>query len=497
MKILAVRSNLKNVRDHTLIVGVYQQGGKAKLPSEASYLQPLLVPLQKDKAFSAKFKELSFIRLTKAGRASNILWLGLGKKEKLTSQKLREACVAAGSYLSNAKVPSFTLHASLVTPVDASNIQAMAESLALPLYRYSKFKQKAKVNSGIKQVSLAVSSLAELKEAKQGIERAKIYIDACNLVRDLVNDPSNVLRTDVYADLAQEIGKKHGLKTNVFKRKDLEKEGFNALLAVNKGSDQEPRLVILEHNADKKGLPTICLVGKGITFDSGGISLKPSDGMMDMKIDMTGSATVLALMTIVSQFKLPLHVVGVMAITDNMPSGKATVPGDIVKSYSGKTIEILNTDAEGRLILADAMSYAEKHFKPQLMIDFATLTGACVIALGNAGAGVMGTDQASIDKLLTLSKDSGDKIWQLPLWDDYRAEFDSDVADLKNIASNRGAGASKGGIFLNQFVSSNTPWIHFDMAGSAAIPQATALYSPRGATAACVRLVADFLLNWH
>jgi len=203
----------------------------------------------------------------------------------------------------------------------------------------------------------------------------------------------------------------------------------------------------------------------------------------------------LGLMQIVAQLNLPLHVVGIMPITDNMPSGKATVPGDIVKSYQGKTIEILNTDAEGRLILADAMAYADKQYKPKLLMDFATLTGACVIALGEAGAGIMGTDQKTMDELKKLSCKTGDKIWQLPLWDEFRDEFKSDCADIRNIGTTREAGASKGGIFLQAFLNDKTPWVHFDIAGSAFTHHPTHRYYPKGATAACVRLVAEFLSN--
>jgi len=373
--------------------------------------------------------------------------------------------------------------------------QICAESLGLPLYRFTKFKTEEESKSNIKEITLAVLTDNEHKDGKKGLDLATILIEGCNLVRDLVNTPSNGLRPPQYAELAAEIGKKVGLKVKVFHEKELEKEGFGALLAVNRGSEEPARFVVLEHNAGKKGLDTICLVGKGITFDSGGISLKPSESMETMKCDMAGSAMVLALMRIVAKLNLPLHVVGFMPITDNMPSGKATVPGDIVKSYSGKTIEILNTDAEGRLILADALAYADKNYNPKLIIDFATLTGACVIALGEAGAGVMGTDQKAIDHLKELSEFSGDKIWQLPLWDEYREELKSPIADIRNIGTTRGAGTAKGALFLQTFIRDKTPWVHFDIAGSAFVSKPTHRYYPKGATASCVRLVSEFLIE--
>jgi len=498
MKINSVKASLKSVRDHTVIIPVYQQGTQLKLPMGVGHLKPFIDKLKKEKVFEGKARQTHYLRFVKAGRSQHVLVVGLGKKGECKLTKLREVLISASSHLKKEKVPSFTLHLSSIRECDCPMFaQAAVESLVMPLYAYTKFKKNGSAHSGVKSVTVAVDTAAELKIAKKGLDKAKKYIDACNLVRDLVNAPSNDLKTDHYANLARDVGKQVGLKVKVFLEKELAKEGFNALLSVNKGSDQPPRLVVLEHNSNKKGLDTVCLVGKGITFDTGGISLKPSLGMDDMKCDMAGSATVLGIMQIVARLNLPLHVVGLMPITDNMPSGKATVPGDIVKSYSGKTIEILNTDAEGRLILADALAYADKHYKPKLMIDFATLTGACVVALGNAGAGIMGTDQASMDRLKKLSCRTGDRIWQLPLWDEFREEFDSHNADIKNIGNNRGAGASKAGIFLNAFVSEKTPWVHFDIAGSAYIPKPTRRYAPRGATAACVRLVAEFLSEWN
>ena len=500
LKIQIQKSVLKSIKDHTLIIPLYQQGTKAELPKNGAFLRPLLDKLMKDKIFKADFKEVHYLRFVKAGQSQNVLFVGLGKKKELTLSGLREALISASAYLSKAKVPSFSFHLSSVAWSGKRSFsevaQAVCESLVLPLYKFTKFKKDEDPDSGVKAVTLAVDSLEEVLEGKKGLSKAKVFIDASNLVRDLVNTPHNAMQAPDLAQAAQDVAKAVGLKCTVFTEKELQKEGFGALLAVNQGSDIPPRFVILEHHAGKKELDTVCLVGKGITFDSGGISLKPPDAMETMKDDMAGSATVLGIMEIVAKLNLPLHVVGFMAITNNMPSGKATVPGDIVKSYLGKTIEILNTDAEGRLILADAVAYADKHYKPNLLIDFATLTGACVVALGEAGAGVMGTAQKAIDRLKDLSCLTGDKIWQLPLWEEYREELKSDIADLKNIGNTRGAGSSKGGMFIQAFINDKTPWVHFDIAGSAFITKPTHRYTPKGATAACVRLVAEFLIQW-
>ncbi len=501
MKIQITRSSSRSAKDHTLVVPVYQQGGKAAVPKNGGFLKPLLDKLQKENLFKADPREVFLVRFAKTGASTNILLCGLGKKEDNSLNRIREALIASGSTLSKAKISSLGCLLSHVTVPAGVTFESLSqvatEALALPLYQFSKFKKSAKEDSGVKSLTLFVESNDEVTAGKKGIAKAKILIDASNLVRDLVNTPHNSMKAPDLALAAEEVAKQAGLKVTVFTEKELQKEGFGTLLAVNQGSDIPPRFVILEHNAGKKDLDTICLVGKGITFDSGGMSLKPADAMETMKDDMAGSATVLGIMQVVSKLNLNLHVVGFMAITNNMPSGKAIVPGDIVKSYLGKTIEILNTDAEGRLVLADAVAYADKNFSPKLLIDFATLTGACVIALGEAGAGMMGTDQASMDKLLELSYFSGDKVWQLPLWSEYREELKSDNADLKNVGSNRGAGTAKGAMFIQEFINPKTPWIHFDIAGSAFISRPTYRYYPKGATGACLRLVSEFLINWN
>lgn len=501
MKIQILRSSPKSAKDHTLVVPVYQQGGKAVLPKNGGFLRPLFDKLQKEGLFKADSREIYLARFAKTGASAHVLLCGLGKKEENSLNRLRESLIAASCSLSKAKVSGVgCLLSHVEVPKDCTFealSQVATEALVLPLYQFSKFKKTAKEDSGVKSVTLFVENNEEVSLGKKGIAKAKILIDASNLVRDLVNTPHNSMKAPDLALVAEQVGKRAGLKVTVFTEKELQKEGFGTLLAVNQGSDIPPRFVILEHNAGKKDLDTICLVGKGITFDSGGMSLKPADAMETMKDDMAGSATVLGIMEVVAKLNLNLNVVGFMAITNNMPSGKATVPGDIVKSYLGKTVEILNTDAEGRLVLADAVAYADKNYHPKLLMDFATLTGACVIALGEAGAGIMGTDQVSMDKLLKLSYFSGDKVWQLPLWAEYREELKSDNADIKNIGNTRGAGTAKGAMFIQEFISPKTPWIHFDIAGSAFISRPTYRYFPKGATAACLRLVSEFLINWN
>ncbi|OGQ17449.1 MAG: hypothetical protein A3B70_00345, partial [Deltaproteobacteria bacterium RIFCSPHIGHO2_02_FULL_40_11] len=383
MKIQIQKATLNRVQDHTLIIPVYQQGTKPKLPKNGAFLKGLLTKLQKEDIFDGGFKKVAFVRYAKVGKSDSILFLGLGKKDEMRRNRLREALITASSTLKQNNVLSFTFHLSSCELHDKYAIdtlsQVSAEALVLPLYTFYKYKKKMKENSGVKSVTIAVDTPEHLLNGKKGISKAHHYIDACNLVRDLVNTPHNDLTSVKFADLAKEEAVKAGLKVTVWGKKELEKEKFGAFLAVNQASDTPPRFVILEHKSKVKDAKTVCLVGKGITFDTGGISLKPAANLDEMRMDMAGAATVLAITILAAKFNLPVNVIGFLCLTNNMPSGKATVPGDIVTAYNGKTIEILNTDAEGRLVLADGMAYADKNYNPNLLMDFATLTGACVI----------------------------------------------------------------------------------------------------------------------
>jgi leucyl aminopeptidase len=294
------------------------------------------------------------------------------------------------------------------------------------------------------------------------------------------------------ADQAKRLAETHGFALTVLDRAQLEREGMRTLLAVAQGSAQEPRFIVLEYRG--KGAddaPPIALVGKGVTFDSGGISIKPAQNMEDMKFDMSGAAAVLGTFEVLGRLKPSINVVGLIPATENLPSGTALKPGDVIKSHAGKTIEIINTDAEGRLILCDALSYVRR-FKPAAVIDAATLTGAVVVALGHAAIGLMGTDDALVAEVRDAGERAGERCWQLPLWDEYRDLLRSDVADLKNSAG-RGAGTIAGGWFLREFAT-GYPWVHLDIAGTA-YTDSDAPYQAKGPTAIGVRLFSEFVLK--
>ncbi|MDP7238405.1 MAG: leucyl aminopeptidase, partial [Candidatus Latescibacteria bacterium] len=290
---------------------------------------------------------------------------------------------------------------------------------------------------------------------------------------------------------AREMSKSYDLKCDILTRENITKEKMGALLAVSAGSEEPPRFIILEYGEPSDDYDTIVFVGKGITFDSGGISLKPGSGMEEMKHDMSGAAAVVGAMRAIGEMKPPLHVVGLIPSSENLPDGKALKPGDIITAYSGKTIEIINTDAEGRLVLADALGYADR-YKPAAVIDLATLTGACVVALGHAASGMMGNNENLMTRVRSAGDTSGERVWPLPLWEEYHDEIKSHIADVKNTGG-RWGGALTAGAFLEKFV--DYPWVHLDIAGPAYSEKATD-YCPQGATGAGTRLLIQMIRDW-
>jgi leucyl aminopeptidase len=294
------------------------------------------------------------------------------------------------------------------------------------------------------------------------------------------------------AEKARQIAKDHSMEIQVLEVSEAEAMGMGAFAAVARGSQEPGKFIVLEYNKGKE-LDTIALVGKGITFDSGGISIKPSEHMERMKDDMSGAAAVLATLQAASQLQIPLHLVGIIPATENLPSGKAYKPGDVLKTLSGQTVEVISTDAEGRLILSDALTYSLR-YKPKAIIDLATLTGACVIALGDYVMGLFGNDEALLKRIEEASSKSGEKAWRFPLWDEYFEYIKSDVADFRNVGT-RAAGAIIGGIFLSKFVE-KTPWVHVDIAGPAFIGKERS-YIPKGGTGVGVRLLVQMLRDWQ
>ncbi|MYB61238.1 MAG: leucyl aminopeptidase [Gemmatimonadetes bacterium] len=370
--------------------------------------------------------------------------------------------------------------------------QATVEGLLLGAYRYDDFKTGGDTDrSGIESVAVVTPQRAQAYEIRDGIEAGLISAESTDLARDLSNAPGNAMTPRKLAAAARKMAGETGLKCRVLTRKDIEKERMGALLAVNAGSEEPPRFIVLEHGEASDGTDTLVFIGKGITFDSGGISIKSSGGMEEMKHDMSGAAAVIGAMRSIALSKPSLHVVGLVPATENLPDGKALKPGDIITTRSGKTIEVINTDAEGRLVLADALEYAER-YNPAAVIDLATLTGACVVALGYAATGMMGNDDGLQDRVRSAGETTGERVWPLPLWQDYHDQIKSHIADVKNTGG-RWAGALTAGAFLAKFVE--RPWVHLDIAGTA-YTDSSKPYCPKGATGVGVRLLLQLVKDW-
>ena len=421
--------------------------------------------------------------------AERVLLVGLGKKGELTDERLRQAAGSATQALRSARVASFSsaLHLCATLP---EALEAVATGTLLGSYTFEWYKTKEKEERfNFETMTLLLLQEDAAEQARDRVRQTEILCHGVQLARDLVTQPGNVVTTGYLANTAREIAGRHGLVCRVYEQEELEKLGLHALVAVGKGSAEPPRLIVLEyHGAPNKGRPVV-LVGKGVTFDSGGISLKPGAGMEEMKTDMAGSAAVLGTLSAAAGLKLPVNLVGIIPTAENMPDGKAFRPGDVLTSLSGTTIEITNTDAEGRLILCDALHFAQQ-YKPVAMIDLATLTGACVVALGHEASGLMGNDQRLADALKRAGEQSGERLWQLPVWDEYGENMKSDIADLKNSGS-RDAGATKAAWFLKQFVGT-VHWAHLDIASTAWCDKARP-YCPKGATGVGVRLLVEYL----
>jgi leucyl aminopeptidase len=383
-------------------------------------------------------------------------------------------------------------------PVDApaglSIAAEMGVGALLRSYKFDKYRtvQKPGQKAALSELTIAT---AHPNAARSSFGRGKAVAEGVFFTRDLVSEPANILYPESFAERVRDRLTPLGVTVEILGESKLAKLGMGALLGVGQGSERETQLVVMSYNGAPKvkNKRPVAFVGKGVTFDTGGISLKPGPGMEDMKWDMAGAGAVAGLIAALAGRKAKVNAVGVIALVENMPDGKAQRPGDIVKSMSGQTIEVLNTDAEGRLALADALWYTVDRFKPQAMVDLATLTGAIIIALGSEYAGLFANDDALADQLLAAGTDSGEKLWRMPIADSYDKQIDTDAADMKNIADGRGAGSSIGAVFLKRFVK-DTRWAHLDIAGMAWSKKDSPTV-PKGATAFGVRLLDRFVAD--
>ncbi len=443
--------------------------------------------------FKGELFECRLLHTQGALPAKRVLLTGLGKREDFDLDKWRGAASKAGQFIRDLGVKRFAFPVSKFGEFGEEELsEAFVTGLILGTYQFDEFKttERDKIKK-MEEVVLVGETANDSRTIQAGMGRGRIVSEAVCMARDLVNGPANQITPGVLAQRAEQIAKDYGIEIEVLDLSKAESMGMGAFVAVAKGSHEPAKFITLEYNRGE-GAETIALVGKGITFDSGGISIKPSEGMERMKDDMSGAAAVLAVMKAASELQLPLHLVGIIPATENLPGGKAYKPGDILKTLSGQTVEVISTDAEGRLILSDALTYSLR-YQPKAMIDLATLTGACVVALGDYVIGLFGNDEALLKKIERASVKTGEKVWQFPLWDEYFDYLKSDVADFRNVGT-RAAGAIIGGIFLSKFAG-KTPWVHLDIAGPASIEKEKP-YTPRGGTGSGVRLVLQVLTDW-
>ena len=424
--------------------------------------------------------------------ADRVLLIGAGKERELNDVSYRRVIANSIRFLRGIGAPEVV---SYLTELNIKNrdvywkVKQAVEQTRTVCYEFNEFKSgKQDKNKALRKLTWTVPTRRELVEGETAVKHGVAIANGMDLARDLGNTPANHCTPTDLAERAAQLGKsKRALKVKVLGEAEMEKLGMGSLLSVSQGSEQEAKLITFEYKGGKKGDKPFVFVGKGVTFDTGGISIKPAPAMDEMKYDMCGAASVFGTMLAVAEMGLPLNVVGVIPATENMPSGRATKPGDIFTSMSGKTIEVLNTDAEGRLILCDALTYSER-FEPQAVVDIATLTGACVIALGNHATGLLSNHNPLARDLLNAGETSGDRAWQLPLWDEYDQQLASPFADMANIGG-REAGTITAACFLSRFTK-KMHWAHLDIAGTA-----WRSGKNKGATGRPVPLLTQYLLD--
>jgi len=470
--------------------GVEQPGGATAAVDKA--LGGAISSLISRGEIKGKFGEITIVHTFGKVPAERVAIAGLGKRQDFGVDKVRgvtgEFCRALRK-LNCHKIATILHGAGIGNIEPEASAEAIAEGALLGLYSFTRYKKPE--YEDIAEMLIVVREKDKVPILEQAVHKGEVMAEATNLARDMVNEPANYMTPSQMAETAKEIARRYNLECQVFGREDMEAMGMGALLGVARGSNQAPKLIILSYKGDKHSEKALGFLGKGITFDSGGISIKASEGMDEMKGDMAGAAAVMMALAAIAQLKPKINVTAIIPATENLPSGSALKPGDVLKAMNGKTIEVISTDAEGRLILADALSYAAKQGLSPL-VDLATLTGACRVALGTLYSGLFGNDQDLVNKVLRASEKTGEKMWQMPLPEEYKEQNKSEIANVKN-TGNRYGGAITAALFLAEFID-NTPWVHLDIAGTALSTKESG-YTVKGATGVGVRTLVELALN--
>ena len=494
MEINVIAGDIAQIEADAIVVnlfeGVEQPGGATAAVDKA--LDGAISSLIGRGEIKGKFGEVSIIHTFGKLPAGIVAVAGLGKRQDFNVNKIRgvagESCRSLRKL--NCRKIATILHGAGTGDIELeASAEAIAEGALLGLYSFNKYKKPEYAD--VEEMLVVVREEGKIPVLEPAVHKGTAIAEATNLARDMVNEPANYMTPTRMAEAAKEIATKYNLEFKVFDSKDMETMGMGALLGVAKGSSQPPQLITLSYKGDERSEKALGFLGKGITFDSGGISIKPSEGMGEMKDDMAGAAAVMAALGAIAQLKPQINVTAIIPATENLPSGTALKPGDVLKAMNGKTIEVISTDAEGRLILADALSYAQKLGLSPL-IDLATLTGACRVALGTLYSGLFSNDQDLADKILRAAERTGERIWQMPLPEEYKEQNKSEIANVKN-TGNRYGGAITAALFLAEFVD-NTPWVHLDIAGTASSNKESG-YAVKGATGVGVRTLVELALN--
>ena len=483
MKVEFLKKDVGSVSADLMVVPCF----RGKIPA---WVHSELVKAGVEGDFSGE-KGKAYMLPVKGKPYKRLMFIGLGKEKFVELDEFRLAAAKAVRGAKAARLRDVAVWVDFSGAARHSEkdiAAAIVEGALLSDLKLAPYKKKKKEERKLGRLSI-VSGL----DLGPAVEEARALAESQNYARLVAVEPANIMTPRKLAEAAKSLAKEYGFGFKVMNRAEMKKKGMNGILAVSSGSAQEPVFIEMTYNAGKK-LPFVALVGKGITFDSGGISIKPSKGMDTMKFDKCGAIMMMGVMRAAAEMRLPVRITALIPATENMPSGSATKPGDIIKMYNGKTVEILNTDAEGRLILGDALAYAAEA-KPDLIIDAATLTGAVLIVLGRHGIGMLGTDKGVMKEMYDCGMETWEKVWELPLWKEYSEMIKGDYADLKNIGSESGeAGTITAAAFLKEFVG-NIPWVHLDIAG-VEWSDGEAGYFCKGPTGKGVRLVATFLKKW-
>jgi leucyl aminopeptidase len=487
MKIFSIEKFAQRKKAECLILPFFHEHKKATPAFSCKNLAPLFSEPVKLQDFSGKKEELAFLYV-KNQKEARILLMGLGKSSELTAESLRSIVANAALALGHKKIKTVNFHLPDFSKLAFKDfLRSICEGLLLSNYSFDKLKHEEKKASLLETVFLIGASGQELSFLKHDY----VIAQSVHLARDLVNDNADTITPQKLAETAQSLEKLSSkIKVTVLDKSKIKKEKMGLLLAVGQGASVDPTFIIIEYLGAKKTTDHTILVGKGITYDTGGLSLKPTTSMETMRSDMAGAAAVIGTMRALALLDLPIHVTGLIPATENAIGSRSYKPGDVYQGYSGKTVEVMNTDAEGRLVLADALSYGVKRLKPTRIIDIATLTGAVSIALGEEIAGLFSNEDSLAEQMLKASKRTGEHLWRLPLYEAYLEQLKSDIADLKNIGNGKG-GSIMGALFLKEFVE-KTPWAHLDIGSSSWMAKPKGYYTSH-ATGVGVRLFIEFL----